>query len=213
MLIPANPKLYHIVHIDRLASIIATGGLLSDAQIATQAVGGSMIGMGHIKQRRLQELTLTTHPGLTVGQCVPFYFCPRSIMLYIIYQANSSDLAYKGGQGPIVHLQTDLNAVVAWANQQQRRWAFTLSNAGSRFFEDRNDLACLNELDWPAIQTNQWQGRKDGKQAEFLLEQNFPWHLVEVIGVCSQPIYQQAMNALNATPHKPAVAIKPEWYY
>ncbi|MFT5717080.1 MAG: hypothetical protein ACI9T7_001266 [Oleiphilaceae bacterium] len=84
----------------------------------------------------LQELTLTTHPDLYIGQCVPFYFCPRSIMLYLIYQANSPDLAYKGGQGPIIHLQTDLHAVVSWANQQQRRWAFTLYNAGSYFFED-----------------------------------------------------------------------------
>jgi hypothetical protein len=57
-----------------------------------------------------------------------------------------------------------------------------LSNAGSYFFEDRNNLASLSELNWPAIQTNQWQGCKDGKQAEFLLEHSFPWHLVEAIG-------------------------------
>lgn len=213
MPIPPNPKLYHIVHVDRLASIIATGGLLSDAQIVAQAAADSMIGMSHIKQRRLEELTLSSHPDLYVGQCVPFYFCPRSIMLYIIYQANSPDLAYKGGQGPIMHLQADLNAVVAWANLKSRRWAFTLSNAGSCFFEDRSDLACLGELNWPAIQTNQWQGCKDGKQAEFLLEQNFPWHLVEAIGVYSQPAYQQVMNALQATAHRPSVTIKPEWYY
>lgn len=213
MAVPTNPKLYHIVHIDRLASIIAEGGLLSDAQMVARADAGSMIGMGHIKQRRLQELTLTTHPNLYVGQCVPFYFCPRSIMLYIIYQANSPDLAYKGGQGPIVHLQTDLNAVVAWASQQQRRWAFTLSNAGSYFFEDRNNLDQLGDLNWPAIQTNQWQGCKDGKQAEFLLEQDFPWQLVEAVGVHSQLAYQQVMNALGAARHKPAVVIKPEWYY
>lgn len=112
-----------------------------------------------------------------------------------------------------MHLQADLNAVVTWANQQRRRWAFALSNAGSSFFEDRNDLSCLNELNWQAIQTNQWQRCKDEKQAEFLLEQDFPWHLVEGIGVHSQPIYQQVMNALNATPHKPAVALKLEWYY
>ena len=213
MSVPANPKIYHIVHIDRLASIISAGGLLCDAQIAANNTAGSTIGMGHIKQRRLQEITLTSHPDLYVGQCVPFYFCPRSIMLYIIHQANAPDLAYKGGQGPIVHLQVDLNAVVAWANHQPRQWAFTLSNAGSRFFEDRKDLAQLNELDWPAIQTDMWQSCKDGKQAEFLLEQFFPWHLVEVIGVQSQTIYQQAINALATTTHKPTVAIKPEWYY
>ncbi|MBV1928600.1 MAG: DUF4433 domain-containing protein [Gammaproteobacteria bacterium] len=213
MPIPDNLKLYHIIHVDRLASIISAGGLMCDARIATQGAMGTTIGMSSIKQRRLQELTLTTQPGLYVGQCVPFYFCPRSIMLYIIYQANHSDLDYKGGQDPIVHLQADLNTVVAWANQQQRRWAFTLSNAGSYFFEDRNNLANLQELNWQAIQTNQWQSSKDGKQAEFLVEQNFPWHLIEVIGVRSQALYQQAVNALQTTPHRPAVTLKPEWYY
>lgn len=213
MPVPASPKLYHIAHIDRLASIIAADGLLSDAQIARRGAMGTTIGMSGIKQRRLQELTLTTHPGLYVGQCVPFYFCPRSIMLYLIYKANNVDLDYKGGQEPIVHLQADLNAVVEWASQQQRRWAFTLSNAGSYFFEDRNDLANLSDLNWHAIQTNEWQGCKDGKQAEFLLEQEFPWHLIEAIGVRSRPVHQQVMDVLQATPRRPAVTLKPEWYY
>ena len=213
MPIPPNPKLYHIIHVDRLASVIATGGLLCDAQIAGQGATETTIGMASIKERRLQELTLTSHPGLHVGQCVPFYFCPRSIMLYIIAQANHPDLAYRGGQGPIVHLQADLRAVVTWANQQQRRWAFTLSNAGSCYFEDRSDLAKLDELNWQAIQANQWQACQEGKQAEFLVEQSFPWHLVEAIGVRSQNSYQQVINALQATPHRPAVTLKPDWYY
>lgn len=210
---PANPKLFHIIHVDRLASVIATGSLLCDAQIAAQGAMGTTIGMSSIKQRRLQKLTLATQPGLYVGQCVPFYFCPRSIMLYLIYQANHPDLDYKGGQGSIVHLQADLNAVVAWANQQQRRWAFTLSNAGSSYFEDRNDLANLHELDWQAIQANQWQSCKEGKQAEFLIEQACPWHLVEAIGVASQLLYQQVTNAVQTTAHRPTVTLKPEWYY
>ncbi|WP_205620247.1 DarT ssDNA thymidine ADP-ribosyltransferase family protein [Salinivibrio socompensis] len=64
--------------------------------------------MNTIKQRRLTELTLDSHPDLYVGQCVPFYFCPRSIMLYVIHRADSDELTYKGGQGPIIHLQADL---------------------------------------------------------------------------------------------------------
>lgn len=116
MPIPANPKLFHIIHVDRLASVIAEGSLLCDAQISAQGAMGTTIGMSRIKQRRLQELTLPTYPNLYVGQCVPFYFCPRSIMLYLIYQANHTALDYKGGQGSIVHLQADLDAVVTWAN-------------------------------------------------------------------------------------------------
>lgn len=121
---------------------------------------GTTIGMSDIKQRRLEELTLGSHPDLHVGDCVPFYFCPRSVMLYLIHQGNHPDLAYRSGQGPIIHLESDLHTVVAWANQHHRRWAFTLSNAGSRFFEDRCDLAQLTEIDWDAVHATDWRQYK-----------------------------------------------------
>ena len=211
--VPPQPKIYHIAHVDRLPSIVATGGLLSDAMVQAQALGGTMIGMNHIKQRRLTELQLASHPGLFVGACVPFYFCPRSVMLYLIHRRNA-ELAYQGGQASIIHLQADLGAVVAWANAQPARWAFTLSNAGSYFFEDRNDLARLGEINWPAVQATDWRGGlKEGKQAEFLLEQRFPWHLIERIGVKSAAVYGQVVNALPAHGHRPPVEVRPEWYY
>ena len=211
--VPPQPKIYHIAHVDRLPSIVATGGLLSDAMVQAQALGGTMIGMNHIKQRRLTELQLASHPGLFVGACVPFYFCPRSVMLYLIHRRNA-ELAYQGGQASIIHLQADLGAVVAWANAQPARWAFTLSNAGSTYFEDRSDLARLGEINWTAVQATNWSGvLKEGKQAEFLLEQRFPWHLVERIGVQSAAIYGQVVNALPAHGHRPPVEVRPDWYY
>jgi hypothetical protein len=169
--------------------------------------------MNAIKQRRLNELTLSSHPGLHVGDCVPFYFCPRSVMLYMIYQANHHDLAYHGGQGPIVHLEADLRQTVTWAVSQGRRWAFTLSNAGARYVEDRCDLGQLNEIDWDAVQATNWQQCKEGKQAELLIEQHFPWELVTRIGVMSPQVYTQVSTALETTTRKPRVEIKREWYY
>jgi hypothetical protein len=211
--VPPQPKIYHIAHVDRLPSIVATGGLLSDALVQAQALGGTMVGMSHIKQRRLTELQLTSHPGLFVGACVPFYFCPRSVMLYLIHRRNA-ELAYQGGQEPIIHLQADLGAVVAWANAQPARWAFTLSNAGSTYFEDRNDLARLGEINWTAVQATNWSGGlKEGKQAEFLLEHRFPWHLVERIGVQSANVYRQVVNTLPAHGYRPTVEVLPNWYY
>jgi hypothetical protein len=213
MTVPLQPKIYHIVHVDRLPSIVADGYLWCDAEIVQRTPPGTTIGMNGIKQRRLNELTLSSHRDLHVGACVPFYFCPRSIMLYLIYQANHPELTYRGGQGPIIHLEADLLASVMWAEQNDRRWAFTLSNAGSRFFEDRCDLKWLHEIDWTAVQARNWQSCKEGKQAEFLLEYSFPWHLVERIGVHSRAIYQRAVNALPAGGHRPQVEIRPEWYY
>jgi hypothetical protein len=78
---PERPKIYHIVHVNRLASILGDGYLWSDAEISSRDPRGTVIGISQIKRRRLTELTLHSRPGLFVGHCVPFYFCPRSIML------------------------------------------------------------------------------------------------------------------------------------
>lgn len=218
MPIPAQPKIYHILHVDRLPSVLADGELWSDAMVLQRASPGTTIGMGNIKLRRL-ESALSSHPKLTVGQCVPFYFCPRSIMLYLIHQANHPELTYRGGQGPILHLECDLYACITWAEDQNRRWAFTLSNAGSLYFEDRASIAHLGEINWEAVQANRWSGNgvdpslKEGKQAEFLLEKSAPWKLVDRIGVRSQSIYQQVAGLLAGQTHRPKLEINADWYY
>jgi len=213
MTVPAHPKIYHLVHVNRLVSILADNGLLCDAEVVRRSSPGTTIGMNEIKQRRLNELTLTSHPSLHVGDCVPFYFCPRSIMLYIIHQANHAELSYRGGQGPIVHLEADMRQAVAWADARGARWAFTLSNAGAYYFEDRADLAQLVDIDWNAVQATRWDQCKEGKQAEFLVEESFPWSLVERIGVCTAGVYRQATQALHSAAHRPVVEVKREWYY
>lgn len=211
---PRNPKIYHIIHLDRLPSIIQDGFLLSDRIISQRKNIGSIIGMNHIKQRRLNELTLSSYPDLFVGDCVPFYFCPRSVMLYLIYSGRSGEVAYKGGQLPIVHLVADLNAVVAWANENLQRWVFTASNAGSYYFEDTNDIANLNKLRWDSIITNQWAGEhKEGKQAEFLLENRFPWHLVESIGVINTQAQADVIKLIASASYQPSIAVQNNWYY
>lgn len=213
VLVPPQPKIYHIAHVDRLPSIVADGFFWCDAEVVRRAPAGTTIGMSSIKQRRLNELRLSSHPSLHVGDCVPFYFCPRSVMLYLIYQGNHQELTYRGGQGPILHFEADLHAAVAWANAQPARWAFTNSNAGSRYFEDYDDLAHLGKIDWNAVQATRWAQCKEGKQAEFLLEHRFPWHLVERIGVHSRAVYGQVINALPAHGHRPTVEVRADWYY
>lgn len=142
---PPRPRIYHITHIDNLPAIIDAGGLYSDARMIAAAGPSAAIGMSHIKQRRL-ALPVGCHPGDHVGDYVPFYFCPRSVMLYVISRGGSSDLAYGGGQGPIVHLEADLHAVVAWADEAGCRWAFSLSNAGAFYTQFRARIEALEEV-------------------------------------------------------------------
>lgn len=213
MPVPAQPKIYHIVHVDNLASIVRDGGLVSDAIMAGRP-GGTVIGMGGIKQRRL-ALPVDCHAGTRVGEFVPFYFCPRSIMLYVIHRANHPELAYAGGQEPILHLEADLRRVVAWAEANGRRWAFSLSNAGAFYTQFRARVDELDQLNWTGIAARDFRPAdvKEAKQAEFLLHQSFPWELVDRIGVQSGTMVPRVMAALQGAVHRPALEIRPEWYY
>lgn len=211
---PTQPKLYHITHVDNLSSIVRDGGLLPDAALIARGGVVATIGMSSIKQRRL-TLPVSCHPGDHVGDSVPFYFCPRSIMLYLIYRRNHPELTYQGGQEPIVHLEADLHAVVAWAEANQRRWCFTLSNAGAYYVEFRADLGRLDEIDWDAVAATDFRPRtvKERKQAEFLLHGFFPWTLVDRIGACSSTIGAAVTAALPRDGHRPRVDVLPGWYY
>ena len=212
MLVPVKPKLYHIVHVDRLSRIIGDGYLWCDARMAGRGDAGTTIGIASIKRRRRVN-ELSSHPCLHVGDCVPFYFCPRSVMLYLIWRTNDPDLEYRGGQEPIIHLEADLRRTAAWADANTRRWALTLSNAGANYFEDYDDLDQLKRLDWEAIQASDWRGRQEGKQAEFLVEDSFPWELVSRVGVHSRRIGNRVLQAMQGSSHRPPVEIKPGWYY
>lgn len=202
------------MHIDRLRSIVAAGGLWSDAVVTRQQPAGTTIGMPSIKQRRLR-LPVPCHPATHVGDYVPFYFCPRSIMLYVIHCGNHPELAYTGGQGPILHLEADLDQVIAWAQAQPRRWAFTQSNAGAYYTQFYDNVADLNKVNWPAIAATDFRPAdvREGKQAEFLVHDSFPWHLVTRIGVHSAAVGAQVLTILAGAAHQPRVEVLPAWYY
>lgn len=214
MTAPVNPSIFHITHLDNLGSIVAGGFLLSDAAMLVLGGPKATIGMSSIKARRL-ALPVHCQPGTRVGEYVPFYFCPRSVMLYLISRANHPELAYRGGQAPILTLEADLHATVAWANAQGRRWAFSLSNAGAGYAEFRSSLAQLNELKWSAISSTDFSSSevKEGKQAEFLLHERFPWGLVTRVAAQSVAVRDQAAAIIAGAAHRPPVDVRKDWYY
>jgi len=214
---PTEPKIYHITHVDNLPNIIQARGLRSDSVMIAQGGPVTTIGMSKIKQRRLKEIEVYCHQDTMVGEYVPFYFGPRSVMLYILYRADDPDLGYRGGQSKIVHLEADLNETIAWAEQQKRLWAFSLSNAGAYYVQFRNQRAQLNQINWEAVAARNWSSPpiKEGKQAEFLLHEFFPWSLVRRIGVHSRAVAQQVHEALHqGAQHTPTVEVlTQDWYY
>ena len=212
---PANPKICHITHVNNLPGIIQAGGLWSDAKRIELGLGTNLIGMSRIKQRRLTEIELSCYPGTMVGQYVPFFYCPRSIMLYILYRGNHDDIDYREGQRPIVHLVADLDAGIQWAADNGVRWALSPTNASARYTSFYNQRKDLHRIDWQAVANRDFRDPavKEAKQAEFLMFDWFPWTLVEHVGVFDQNIAQIATQHVVGSTHQPLVRVENGWYY
>lgn len=104
---------------------------------------------------------------------------------------------------------------MAWADASGRRWAFGLSNAGAYYTQFRSRVDQLDEVNWPAVAATDFRAAevKEGKQAEFLVHHQFPWHLVRRIGVSTPGVAQQVANGISGIAHRPVVEIRRDWYF
>lgn len=215
MSVPGQPKLFHITHLSNLEQIAKDGCIWSDTKRIERNLDCRLVGMTKIKQRRLGEIEVSCHPGTKVGQYVPFYFCSRSIMLYILHKGNHPDINYSEGQRPIIHMQVDLHETVKLADKNGVKWAFSDRNAGSFVADFFNCLEDLDKVNWTAVRASDFRSItvKEDKQAEFLIYEAFPWELVEKIGVIDEDIQNQVYDNLTNVEHQPPVIIEPGWYY
>jgi hypothetical protein len=129
---------------------------------------------------------------------------------------NHPDLThYRDGQGPVLHLQVDMEAAINWADQQGVPWAFSDRNAGSYYADFYNNRNELDKIDWKAVISTDFRDPlvKEGKQTEFLIHDTCAWYLVEKIGVLNERIRHQVNSILQNVQHKPVVTIERKWYY
>ena len=202
---PQQILIYHITDVENLPGILASGGLRSDVAMALH--NPAVIGYGHIKQRRMTEIRVDCCGGRFVGEFVPFYFCPRSPMLFTVNRGNTGRAP--GCQRTIIHLVS----TVATGISQNRPWAISDGNAGAFHATFSSSLAALAGLDWAAIRATQWQGRTHEKSAEFLLADLFDWAGFHAIGCHNDETAQQVQNMLTGHAHRPVVSVEPNWYY
>jgi len=196
---------FHITAIGNLPGILASGGLMSDISLGQRQ--HTVIGYDHIKLRRMTELRVSCHPGTFVGHYVPFYYCPRSPMLYVVNKGTTGKPP--GCQVSILHLVTTVGQLI----QLGRNWAISDSNAGARYATFSSDLQELTRLNWDAIRTNNWQDVQSQKQAEFLVRDFVPWPVINEIGCIDQGAATQVQGLIAGAAHRPVVNVRREWYY
>jgi hypothetical protein len=175
-------SVYHITHIRNLPSILEAGGLMATNSLRRQRINYVDIAYQGIQDRRATTRVPCGAEGV-LHDYVPFYFAPRSPMLYTIHKGNVE--SYREGQAPVIHLVCAAEAIEA----AKICFVFTDGHAVMGYTDYFDELQDLAAIDWEIMEAKYWADtdedgdRKRRRQAEFLIHQFCPWTLIEEIGV------------------------------
>lgn len=177
-----------------------------------------------LEWRRIEDQTVQANryttalakgPGGTILDYIPFYFGPRSPMLLRL--ATHWDVDYDGPQDEIIYLVSTAQEMI----HRRRRCVFSDGHGLARFTKWFEDLASLNQVDWPIVYARYWNDtledndRKRRKQAEFLVHKSCGWSRVQEIGVMNQGAKTAVEQVLAEYPEAgtPPVNLRTAWYY
>ncbi|MCX7924540.1 MAG: DUF4433 domain-containing protein [Fimbriimonadales bacterium] len=199
-----------MTHIRNLESILRTGRVDCDAR--AEQLKPRSIAYTNLKHKRKMR-PVPVPPYGRLADYVPFYFAPRSPMLYAIH---TGFVASGLSQDEIVYLVTSVETVA----QAGKAFVFTDCHPLSNFPRFSNDLRQLNEfVDWSVMRSLTWcntsqdSNRKSRRQAEFLVHQELEWTLIEQIGVYDAARQASVVQLLQQASYQPVVLIRRDWYY
>lgn len=167
--------LYHMTHIDNLASILSKG-LLSHNQARNNNYLRTDIANNDVNVRRSHNEPIHNRP---IHDYAPLYFNPKNPMLYFRREIQNNIVILEFS--PLVFLKegvifTDGNASVHTT---------ATYNSQTQFYSDLNDL---NKLDWKCINDKWWNDYEDGKRkkcAEVLIPDKIELSFLKSIHVFS----------------------------
>lgn len=203
------PAIYHFTDVENLPAILAAGELRCH-QMAAPAVD---VGDPSIKSRRA-VIDVTYGPGGKVCDYVPFYYAPRSPMLFSIKSDNVPDVSFD--QRRLIYLTSSTEAAYAAG----LACVFTDGNAATEFSEFHDDPSELAEVvDWPLMRVRYWANTPDDpdrrrrRMAEFLVHGALPLELVVEIAVYDRSVASHVAGLLTAAGSTLSVAIRRGWYF
>ncbi len=204
--------IYHITHKDNLGGIISNGGLVAQSQISYAAITYCNIAHNSVQDRRSQT-PVPCGPRGYLHDYVPFYFAPKSPMLYAIRMGNVDGST--AGQSDIVYIVSSAEGV----KKAGLDFVFTDGHGIMDFSEFFDDLKDLDAVDWDIMSVTYWRDtlqdpdRKRRRQAEFLVHKQLPWASIEEIAVRNKSVESEVEGIISTSASKPPVSIRDNWYY
>lgn len=221
---PHPTRLFHITAIANLPAIFASGGLLSKNSGATAGVNYQNIAHAGAQGARSVR-AVPDPPGGVVHDYVPFYFAPRSPMLYAINGGRVAGCPWR--QQDVVHFETTVEKVVGVGNA----FVFYDRNATLAFSTAYTDLVNLDTaVAWDLLTEapqldgfcRYWQNkpadaryadRMERRQAEFLVKDHAPLAVMTRIGVIDAAKQAAAQTLLTQSGVQLRVDAVPDWYF
>ena len=203
---------FHITAIKNLESLIHSGYIYSQDSCGGHEVVPERIGYASLKDRR-SRTPVPCFEGTFLSQFVPFYFAPRSPMLYAIHQNQVEDCSY--GQEDVIHLVFKLDAI----NKANLDFAFTDGHAVMEISKFYKDLEDLSQIDWSLMRSKYWNDteddgdRKRRRQAEFLILDKVPIGLLAGIAVIGSDQQVLVKGILAKYGVSKSVKVLKNWYY
>jgi hypothetical protein len=221
---PQPTRLFHITAIANLPAILAAGALLSKNGGAAAGINYQNIAHAGAQGARAVR-AVPDPPGGLVHDFVPFYFAPRSPMLYAIDGGRVHGCAWR--QADIVHFEATVQTVVA----SGKSFVFYDRNATLAFSTPHTDLADLDtavawdllteapQLDgfcryWQSSSSNvKYADRMERRQAEFLVKESVSLAFVTRLAVIDATCQAQVQQLLNQAGSALRVDVMPSWYF
>jgi len=205
--------IYRMVHIDNLPTLLAREAIHAPACCPADGLPYRGIHAHDVQAERAGS-TVPCGPGGAIGQYVGFYFGPRSPMLMRIQTGRRVAQCDKA---EIVYLIATAQSIAA----EGLRYVFTDRHTLAAVAAYYDDLASLGEVDFQTAYLKYWSTtaehpeRQEKKQAEFLVHQQVPWHLIERIAVSCAATRErvEAVLAGSGAGHVPVVGVELDWYY
>lgn len=149
-----------------------------------------------------------------IGDYVPFYFTPKSIMLYNIITGYWHPLVPRRNRNEILVIRCLIEELA-----RLPKWFFTDGQGNDMASNHYNDIADLDNIDWQCIQNSNFS-KSDGDfdrprryQAEFLVQHEVPIDCVESLNVYNQQAADVLANILNENNINLAVNIQPLYFF
>jgi hypothetical protein len=220
---PAPLHIFHITAISNLVSIAGSKKLYAKAQLQRKAIESGNIAYQGAQGKRAVKM-VAKPPGGIVHDYVPFYFAPRSPMLFTINNGNVPGCPHR--QPDIVHIVTTVEAVV----DGDLPYVFYDYNATLDIATCYSNVRYLDRINWPLFfesprldgYCKYWNSRMDNpkyvlrqetRQAEFLIHKSIPLKLMTMVGAYDQARAAEVREILEDADIDLPVEAKPAWYF